>query len=237
MLQDELLVCSTAGAVSQNPERTHTPTFLCAAGCTCGDRHVLCIRALSTYSPYLLSASSHQHPRDYPWSISDLNTLFGTWELLLFFNVAESLKPAHVTSCLFPSSCCVTLLPTPRDVACRLVNELSFTGKCLREPLSCLISNRRGQFLLEVALKHLWGLLRISKADKGPLPAQKTLGFIQRTVQRTKEKVCGGRYLQKRMMMGFLGKKRAFVKGEEEIGETGPDPPKLFMAPCSLSFI
>lgn len=231
-----LTLHSRMNTPSVQHSRTHIPeprkdphTHFSVRGwmrCTCGDHHVLCIWALSTRSPCLLPASSHQHPRDYPWGISDLNTLFGTWELLLFFNVAESLKPAHVTSCLFPSSCCVTLLPTPRDVACHLVNELGFTGKCLREPLSSLISNRRGQFLLEVALKHLWGLLRISEADKGPLPAQKTLGFVQH-----KKVGGGGRYLQKRMMMGFLGKNRAFVKGEE-IREIGSGPPKMFMAPA-----
>lgn len=34
------------------------------------------------------------------------------------------------------------------------------------------------------------------------------------------------------MMMGFLGKKEAFVKGEEGMGEIVPGPPKLFIAPA-----
>lgn len=104
-----------------------------------------------------------------------------------------SLKPAHVTNCLFPNSCCVTLLPTPWDVACHSFNGLSFTGKCLGEPLSSLISNRRGQSFLEVAVKHLWDFQSIREAEKGPFSAGKTLTFIQYTVQGRGLKRWGGK--------------------------------------------
>ena len=106
------------------------------------------------------------------------------------FNVAESLKPARITNCLFPSSGCVILLPTPRDVACHSFNGLSFTGKCLEEPLSSLISNRRGQSLPEVAVKHLWGLPTIRETEKGPFPAGKTVTSLQHTVQSRGLKRC-----------------------------------------------
>lgn len=149
------------------------------------------------------------------------------------FNVAESLKPAHVTNCLFPSSCCVTLLPTPRDVACHSFN---FTGKCLGEPLSSLINNRRGQSLLEVTVKHLWGLLRIRQAEKRPIPSGKTLPCFLHTVQSRGPRRCWGEGTCTNDNE-LSRQERNVCEGEGGDGQDWHWPSQTVHCLCSLRFI
>lgn len=179
-------------------------------------------------------------PVRYRLGISDLNTLFWTWKLLLFLMLQSLYKPAHVTNCLFPNSCCVTLLPTPWDVACHSFNGLGFTGKCLGEPLSSLISNRRGQSLLEVAGKHLWGLLRIREAEKGPFPAGKTLTFIQPTLQCKGLNRWGRGVLAEeswRNEDGLSRQERSICEGGGGKRRGCPWPSQVVHCSCHLSFI
>lgn len=84
-----LFVCRMVGTIAWSTERTCTPTFPSRertraptfqgmAGCTRWDHHVLHTQALNPSPWCLLPASHHQYPWDYPWSITDLNTLVWT---------------------------------------------------------------------------------------------------------------------------------------------------------------
>lgn len=118
-----ILQHSTAGLISQSTDRTHTPIHMQGTSCFAhlGSEHKLPAPTACLPPPISPRLSpGYQWPK---YTGLDLKVSF-------VFNVAESLKRAHVTNCLFPSSCCVTLLPTPRDVACHSFNGLGFTGKC-----------------------------------------------------------------------------------------------------------